>query len=438
MSQPNRWQHLRQKMRAPLTRLHHLFSRLLEVFPFTWLGLFIGGAAGLSLWLYGLQRLDLLLLVISAGSFGLLFLCLFCSCLCALIFWLYLRRRINEKPMHVDCGSRTRTGFSLSGLWFLPFMGLRWRWLSPEAEVSLLRERGRFIELVKPTRRGLYDKITRRIEVYDLLGLTKVTLRCTERRQLKFMPSTGALRQVEIVRSVADGDANPHPRGALDGDRFDMRHYSPGDPLRFVLWKVFAKSRDLMVRTPERALSPARQTAAYVVAGQGDEPAAGSARAALEAGAFGQEWVLGADGVDTYAKSKAEALELLSCSGTAKEEDFGAGLQAFLQKASRGGVGRAVVFVPAFDGPWVPRVLVAVQQRATYGVSFMICADAVVQPERRGFVSRLLWKQAPGVPGARSMAELKQLLKRLQRANATCMVIDRQRGQVFSAQHLVK
>jgi hypothetical protein len=439
MPQTNYKQALRQKMKAPLAWLRRFFSRVIEVFPITWLGLFIGAAAGLSLWLYGLQRLDLLLLVTSAGAFGLLALCLISTSLSALIFWLSLRRKRSDKPLYVDCGSSARTGFSLSGLWFLPFMGIRWRWLSPEAEVSLYRERGRLHEMVRPTRRGLYEEITRVLEVYDLLGLTKITLRCAEQRQLKFTPSTGALRQVEIVRSIASGDANPHPRGALDGDRFDMRHYSPGDPLRFVLWKVFAKSRDLMVRTPERALSPARQTAAYVVAGQGDEPAAGAARAALEAGAFGQEWVLGADSVETYAKSKVEALELLTRSGTAKERDFGAGLEAFLRKASPGGVGRAVVFVPAFHGPWVPKVLAAVQQRATHGVSFVVCADAVMQPERkRRLLSRLLWKQAPSIPGARSMSELKQLLKVLQRANATCMVIDRQRGQVFSAQHLVK
>ena len=120
--------------------------------------------------------------------------------------------------------------------------------------------------------------IVRRIEISDAFGLAKVALRATEERAVRSLPSVGALKQMSVVRSIASGEDMPFPGGQPEGERADLRRYVPGDPVRFVLWKVFAKSRQLVVRTPEQAISPARQTYAYVVAAEADEPAAGTAR----------------------------------------------------------------------------------------------------------------------------------------------------------------
>jgi hypothetical protein len=436
--QSSRWRRFIQKTKPVFRVVGLVARRCVELFPLTWLGLFVGAVAGLALWQYGFGRLDLLLLVAGIVALGLLALSFVVTIVSSFILWLVLRNRKNEIPLHLECHAKARTGFSLTNFWFLPLLGVRWSWVSPEAEVGFLRERGRLLEQVRPNRRGFYDDITRRFELFDFFGLTKTIFYCTEKRQLKLLPSVGSLRHVDVLRSVAGGDALPHPRGALDGDRFDMRHYYPGDPIRFVLWKVYAKSRELMVRTPERALSPIRQTAAYVVAGRGDEPAAGAARAALEIGALGQEWVLGADGVSGHAKSKAEALELLARSASTSASDSGAGLDAFLRDAAPGGVGRAIVFVPAFGGDWVPKVLAAVQRKAAHGVSFVVCADSVLQPKKESLFSKLFWSPEASTPDTRSVAQLKELLRMLQKVNSTCTIVDRTRGQVFSAQQLLR
>src|SRR5690606_13705720 len=123
-----------------------------------------------------------------------------------------------------------------------------------------------------------------------------------------------------------------------------------------VLWKVFAKSRELIIRTPERAISPARKTAVYMVADQGDEPAAGAARTAIDVGAFGGDWVLGADGTSEVTKSRDHALELLARSAHASADQAGAGLANFLLDAAPGAMARAVVFVPPTPGAWLDRV----------------------------------------------------------------------------------
>ena len=76
------------------------------------------------------------------------------------------------------------------------------------------------------------------------------------------LPRLAGLSRMPALSSLASGDAAPHPMGLEDGDRLELRRYMPGDPARFIHWKVLSRTRRLMVRTPERALSLARRTAA--------------------------------------------------------------------------------------------------------------------------------------------------------------------------------
>ena len=76
------------------------------------------------------------------------------------------------------------------------------------------------------------------------------------------------------------------------------------------------------------------------------------------------DWVLGADGCDAYAKSSAAALELLARSGESPEPAGGTGLPDFLSRATPGGMGRAIVFVPGSPNPSQGRLLRLPRERA--------------------------------------------------------------------------
>ena len=67
------------------------------------------------------------------------------------------------------------------------------------------------------------------------------------------------------------------------------------DSPRLILWKVYARTRRLFVRTSERALEAAPRTCAYLVADPQDEAAATLARTVLERGLLGDRWRFGAD-----------------------------------------------------------------------------------------------------------------------------------------------
>ena len=50
------------------------------------------------------------------------------------------------------------------------------------------------------------------------------------------------------------------------GDPFDLKRYHPSDGMKKILWKVYAKSRQLISRHPEASFTPEGQVAIYVVA----------------------------------------------------------------------------------------------------------------------------------------------------------------------------
>ncbi|MBI5512380.1 MAG: DUF58 domain-containing protein [Deltaproteobacteria bacterium] len=434
-----------------MARLKKLLAALLryarvarDLFPLTALGALVLAGAAVAFLRYGYRQVDLILLVVGAVGLGLGVLCLLLVTGAAVWVWVRFRRLSGAEALRLECGFAARTGFQLPSLWYVPMVKLSWTWQSPEATVRAVPFRRRLHEEVTPSRRGLHEEIVRKLTVSDAFGLTAVTLTLREERAVRFVPSVGALKQMHVVRSIAGGDALSHPAGPPEGERADMRHYNPGDPIKFVLWKVFARSRQLVIRTPERAISPVRQTVAYLVAGAEDEPAAGAARVAVDSGALGSEWVLGADGNDVYAKSSVQALELLARSAGTPPGGSGAGLQDFLNKATPGGsLGRAVVFVPGRPGPWLERVVAAARSRSAPGqvwspVEFVVCTDGIEVGRRSSWLPSWALRREPPAPGRARAAALKDVnavCDALGGARARVMVVDRLAGRVFAEGH---
>jgi hypothetical protein len=424
-----------------LARGRRLARRVGDVFPCTPLGLVVLGGAALALFYYGVKRVDLILLVVGVVTLAIGALAILLVSVTALVLWLTRRRALGGAALRLECGTPIRTDFSLSSLWYVPFVKVAWTWLEPDASVEIVRRHRRLNEVITPLRRGIHERIVRRIEVGDAFGLVKIAFNSVEERTVRLLPSIGALRQVNVVRSLATGDDLPHPSGQPEGDRADLRRYAPGDPVRFMLWKVFAKSRQAVVRMPEQAVSPARQTCAYVVAARDDEAAAGTARLAVDTGAFGSEWVLGADGTDERAKGKTQALEVLARSARCPEDQTGAGLASFLDRHAASGSARVVVFVPPTPGPWLDRVIVAAKARGSSrrvaGIDFIVCADGIERQKKRSWLARVALQSTSGeVKNAPApAASVAAVVRALAGAKAHVLVIDRKVGRVYAEGH---
>jgi hypothetical protein len=203
----------------------------------------------------------------------------------------------------------------------------------------------------------------------------------------------------------------PHPLGDLTGDRVDMRRYVAGDPLKLALWKIYARTGVLMVRTPERAIAPSVRVAAYLPAAFGDEPPAAAARVAIENGLLGEGWTFSADGANHPAADIDGALTLIAGSRRARgtEDGDAAGLARFLDATAEQTPMKVLLFVPARVGPWVERCVAAVKK---YGasVSVLIVTDGVEDeaPKKRP-LERLLKLPLPPNPDADSRTTADQL-----------------------------
>ncbi len=382
----------------------------------------------------GMGRQDLIFLIVGLVGLVVVVWGVVATVLGAVVVASRGRSVVPMPPLELECGVGRAVAFSLPSLWWLPFVEVDWRWVRPGVALTLTREKGRLTERVIPTRRGLTERIIRRIEVGDTFGLATISFHHEQPCALRMLPSTGGLRSMQVVQGMAGGDVFGHPDGDPVGDRIDMRRYGAGDPIRYVLWKVYARTRQLMVRTQELALSPTHQTVAYLVVGAADQAAAGAARVAVDHGALGGDWQLGADGSEQVADAAPAALDLIVRSGAADAALGGTGLRHFLHAASPTGVRRAVVFVPASPGPWLERVrAAALDSGAGKRMSFVVCTDGF-STQKRSVVSRVLLRPGTDDPRADS-GGLREVLRALAPAGSV-MVVDRTAGTVFPAEQL--
>ena len=419
-----------------------------NLFPFTLLGLVVLPSAGAATWFLGFKQLDLVVLAMGTAALAVGALALVLVVATSIVIALALRRARKGEGLRLECGVPAPSGFAMSSLWFLPLVDVRWNWVTPRARVDLRKKRGRQHETVTAQRRGFVETVARRIEIADAFRLTKIVLDVSEPRRVRALPSMGALKQVNVLRSLASGDDHYDPMGQPEGDRSDLRAYVPGDPVRFILWRVFAKTRQIVVRTPERAVSVARRAYAYLVVDDADEPAAGVARVAIESGTLGSDWAFGADGCDDVAETRARAAELLAESAHCPEARRGAGLTAFLQRHASG-ASRVVVFVPAAPGPWLARVVSAAHARGqsrTYGppMEFIVCTDGIVPRMKKSLQSRLVVDDAnekkpadePSPEDAWTRTDegqLEAVIAALSATRARVRLVDRRAGRLYDS-----
>jgi uncharacterized protein (DUF58 family) len=392
-------------------------------------GLLLVAIATLALWYYGFRTLDLLLLVAAIA-------CLAVAALCALavvVAGLVLRRRLRAAPPpappeRMETGVWLRTGFALPD-WPVPWVALAVRWEEPAGVECRLQPRvggGGFFEEIRPTRRGELERLVRVIEVRDVFGLARVRLRDERPARFRILPNPGRLGDAQAVVTRAGGDGLPHPAGEPEGDRAEIRRYAPGDSARDVLWKTFARTGQLMVRRPERAIEPAKQVSAYLMAGARDEAAAAAARVALETGALGQGWRFGADGARAVARDLDGALRAVAESGAARGASQ---LGAFLDGAAAGDP--CIVFAPAHDGAWRQGALSAAERHGSR-LAFVLGADGVSQETPPSLLERVLLEQERS--DAARERDLRQLVGALAAHGAAVRVLDRATGRAASAQ----
>lgn len=415
---PERMQGIRRAMR-----------RAADVWPLTGLGMALALVAAVALFSFGFEKLDLVLLVVGYGGAGLLAIASLTVASATLGLWLRLwRASFDWSTSTFETNTALPTGFSLSSLWWIPLVQVRWVWVSPpDAVTERVSRRGRLNETVSLGRRGIFESVTRRITVQDAFGLSRITFEHRQAGPLEVLPHLGGIRRLPVLSSLTGGDEYPHPMGLEDGDRVELRRYVPGDSARFIHWKVFGRTRKLMVRVPERALSRARRTVAYLVTGAHDEAAAAAARAAIEEEALGNDWQFAADGSESATSERDEALHKVMRSSCFSGRS-GSGLQRFLGEVDPQGPAALVVFAPPSAGPWLDEMRAVTMRR--YGrVRVVIAVDAVHEARAPSRWKR--WLLRPSVAAGVARGDLEHVGRVLSQLRCQVVVVDRVSGRVL-------
>ncbi len=423
-----------------LAQTRRVLRRLADGIPLTWRGALVTALAGLALWRLGYGSLDLLVFVIGVGGLSLVIL----AALLVSGATLYLRRHDTAKgggePRFLESGSPIRSGFRLPGLELLPMVRLRWRWQTPDqVDCRQVWRQGDLVEEVVARRRCHVEQLRRRFEVFDAFGLCRLSWERSQALPLTVLPDRGRLKHLPVVQSMVAGEGIPHPAGKPLGDRMEIRRYVPGDSVRNILWKTFARTRQLNVRIAERSLDPGRKTVAYLLTGTDDEAAAAAARVALESGALGDRWLFGADGAPRPIDQLDEALLAIARSGSLLAPAAGrdgrprGDLSRFLSQPQVCDELSVIVFASARDGAWRHEALEAC--RTFKGsLTFVLATDGIEQPAPEAWWHRLLFRPAPSVGIQRQ--DLSQLIQHLGSAGFSALVVDRSSGRSFGGQRL--
>lgn len=416
-------------MITPLMRaLFRLARRAWGLFPLSLAGICCLGAGYWAFKRWGKAHGDYVLYDAGIMAMALVAVCALLVVLgAAWVFW-RVRGHIEDDHVVVDAGHELITGFAFPSLRFVPLLRVSMVWDEPAgAAVTLLPQGAGYLERLVFLQRGRVARVVRVFTVSDVFGIARLGFAVGYAADLRISPALGQAA-LSINMRMASGEGISHPSGDPVGEMIEMRRYAQGDPLRFVLWKTYARTRRLLVRAPERAIVPQPKTVAYLVAGPQDEASASTARTLLEGHGLGREVVFAADGAAEPVATDGEAVELLIGSASHKHRG-GQDLARLLTSLDRVQLGNVVLFTPAEPGPWL-ETIAAFTKRLPAPPTIVVGVDDLEPAKKRGRLSRLLRFSAE--PGPDSLRALKTVVLALQGLGAQVRLVHRPSGRIIS------
>ncbi len=272
------------------------------------------GLGGLSLCLVGFSIEDLILWL---SGFVVLFFWVFSLIQLALGFWWVQSSYAdwNCSLVRLETGEWHNTGFSLNlPLWLLT-VSVDIIWLSGRVRSEWVRTSARVgEEQILGLKRGLDADVTRSVVLFDIFRWWQVCWNVRTLARVEVHPKYYSMNWDSILLLMTPAEGSHSPQGD-ETEAFNMRSYQEGDPMNRILWRVFARTGQMMTRVPEKSDAPMCHVGLYLVTSQEDEKAAGLLGGLLKDDSIGQSWVLGFPSGKQVESQKKEALEAITASG---------------------------------------------------------------------------------------------------------------------------
>ena len=381
----------------------------LEWLPFTTGGALFCAASALAVWFFGVQRSDFILIVI--GAVGLLISLL--SVLFTLGFGIVLWRRyryLETDSFLLRVGETHKVDTSISVAWWMPLIQVSWHWMN--AEMKSESEGSK--EALLPTRRGVWSNVERKIQVRDAFGICTIQFTSRQPCTLKVLPESLTPSLPHVLQGLQGGGDQAHPFGLPTGDRIDIRNYAQGDPVRFILWKVYARTGQLVVRTPEKAFEPVQRLLAYLIVHPADGSAAALSSAILHSNQLGEDWTFGVDGYQGGCSEVQTALEVILSSGNSEIQD-GQGLEEFVTQQQD--ASSLLIFAPATEGAWVGEVLALASR-----LPIQVCMVGQA-PQKQSTLETVLFTPRPLSPDQMEQTTVRQVIQRLEKGGVSVNIV---------------
>ena len=420
-----------------------LFDRVRDLWPLSWIGVIV---LGLSYYLkteYGHDQQDYLLDASMSCLFFIILLLILETTREAFMISRWLKRLDPLSIERVEVGQLFASGFTLNPIRSFfglkisgihPLYNLRVRWVAPTAEdYELELSQGELVELVSCARRGALASVTREWVLEDIFGFTSIRGYATQSANLSVIPRSSKAPPM-LLRQVQDGEDIYDVSGRPDGDPIELRRYQDGDSLKMIVWRLFARNRQLMVRTPERAFSMKRDLVAYFVADPSDESSASTARVYLERGLLGEAFTFFADGSAEGATDTSQALSSLIQSANGVPGSALPQLCALELQRQRG----CVVFASA--GTSI-EVLSKIGRALPSPPTFILSYPHTPKAEERGRWARLFLRDEPRPnerPYALDFAQLHSTYMRLMAEGSAASLIAQPEGRMVSELELAQ
>ena len=414
------------------------------MFPLTIQGLLTLLLVTFALRQYAYGAMDLVVFALGICALAILIFCLFCT----IVSGVLIQRRIHQQIDHeyssgdavkLESGFPNETGFELPALNYFPLIRLQWRVVFPDAMNTRIRvnedNAGNTVlrEEVLPHRRCLTPRLIRLFTVSDVLGFCRYSWRQSQTRECLCLPQVNTIRQLPRLRSMTAEDGIPDPTGNPEGDRMEIRRYAPGDSVRDIMWKAYARSGQLNVRLAEKSVFHSQRTLAYLLSSPNDEAAAAAARIALQQGVLGDDWVFGADGYPDPCTSLPSALRAVAAS-RAISQAHSYGLDRFMQSQANAGGTHCIVFAAAEQANWIP-LLQNTLQRYRGQISLVLAIDGLFEDKPAAAWQRLLFKsqenRALSAESRINKPDLLGLLTEIGQFVESMLIIERRTGQCF-------
>ena len=212
----------------------------------------------------------------------------------------------------------------------------------------------------------------------------------------------------------------------------EIRPYAPGDSVKNIMWKMYARNRQLNVRLPENSVFHSKRTVAYLLSSPGDEAAAAVARVALESGALGQDWEFGADGTNEVCDELSPAL-LAVARSRALDAPLAYGLDRFLMQC-HGQHARCIVFAAAQPSPWLGPLK---QTLARYCGQFtlILATDGMEEKQQAKLWQKLLLRKSNQVTSENydigCLSKIQAVLTETAQIAQSILIVDRKTGASF-------